>query len=60
MGDIAEMILEGTLCQECGIYMDDEDDFAHSCQHCEPSHQVKLKKGKKNEIVAAKTGTAST
>lgn len=34
MGEITEMMLEGILCQECGVYMDDDDDFPHSCEDC--------------------------
>jgi hypothetical protein len=25
MGEIADMMLEGVLCQECGVYIDDEE-----------------------------------
>lgn len=25
MGDMAELVLEGVLCQECGVLIDDDD-----------------------------------
>lgn len=31
MGEIADMILDGTLCQYCGEYMGEGDGFARSC-----------------------------
>lgn len=36
MGEIADMMLDGTLCQGCGAYMDDSEPghprFCHSCR----------------------------
>lgn len=36
MGDAAEMVLEGIVCEECGIYIDEEE-FGHpqKCEDCE-------------------------
>ena len=36
MGEIAEMMLEGTLCQTCGEFMDDNDanGYPRSCGGC--------------------------
>lgn len=36
MGEIAEMMLDGTLCQECGVLMDDHDapGFPRTCSDC--------------------------
>jgi len=36
MGDIAEGMLEGILCMECGTFMEDSEEkpFAHSCPDC--------------------------
>jgi hypothetical protein len=44
MGDIADMMLDGTLCATCGAAMDDvaDDDFdapgfpRYCCEACEP------------------------
>lgn len=35
MGEVAEMMLDGTLCQVCGVYIDDKE-CAHprSCEDC--------------------------
>ena len=35
MGDIADMILEGILCQCCGLYLEDSDGpFPQYCEDC--------------------------
>jgi len=34
MGDVADMIIEGTLCQSCGQFCDDDIDYAHDCEDC--------------------------
>lgn len=35
MGDIADMILEGILCQECGEFIGEGDGFPVTCAGCE-------------------------
>lgn len=35
MGDISDMILDGTLCQECGAYIGDACGYPRSCGGCE-------------------------
>lgn len=37
MGDIADMVVNGLLCQDCGVYMDDfeEPGYPRSCEDCE-------------------------
>lgn len=37
MGEIAEMMLEGILCQECGGFIDDHeaDGYPRSCKDCQ-------------------------
>ena len=37
MGEVAEMMLDGTLCQYCGVYLDNEDPggFPESCEDCQ-------------------------
>lgn len=37
MGDIADMMLEGDLCQGCGEYMGEGDGFPVWCASCEPA-----------------------
>lgn len=34
MGDIADMILEGLLCEQCGEFLDDDKDYPHLCPAC--------------------------
>lgn len=35
MGDIAEMMLDGTLCEGCGVYLEDESDgIPRRCADC--------------------------
>lgn len=35
MGDIADMVLDGTLCEGCGIYIDDEEPgHPRKCSDC--------------------------
>lgn len=42
MGDIADMMLEGTLCEGCGVFLDgSQPGFARLCRDCRP----KTKKG---------------
>lgn len=37
MGEISEMILDGTLCQICGVFLEDEEDagYPRTCEGCE-------------------------
>lgn len=35
MGDIADMMLDGTLCQCCGEYLGGEDGFPGYCHPCQ-------------------------
>lgn len=34
MGEIAEMMLEGTLCEGCGVYLEGGDGFPRRCSAC--------------------------
>jgi len=37
MGEIAEMMLDGTMCQQCGVYLDDDGDGIPAyCSSCAP------------------------
>lgn len=38
MGEIAEMMLDGTLCEGCGVFLDgDADGFPRRCDDCGPA-----------------------
>lgn len=34
MGDIAEMMLNGTLCSGCGEYLGESEGFPKECEDC--------------------------
>lgn len=45
MGDIADMVLEGILCQECGVYIEPKEegkayDCPRTCQWCKDGQPV--------------------
>lgn len=45
MGEIAEMILDGTLCQVCGGLVDGETpDFPRPCEDCKKETKKRRKK----------------
>lgn len=52
MGEIAEMMLDGTMCQQCGEWLNDGDDgddgegFPVSCESCKESDYAKAVKQK--------------
>lgn len=35
MGDVAEMVIDGVLCQACGCFIGDAVGFPRSCDDCE-------------------------
>lgn len=36
MGEIADMMLDGTLCEGCGVYLGDECGYPRYCSGCRP------------------------
>lgn len=34
MGEVAEMILDGTLCQSCGVFIGEGEGFPRECAYC--------------------------
>ena len=42
MGDIADMMLEGDLCQECGEYMPHSMGFPRTCKGCKSAARRNL------------------
>jgi hypothetical protein len=43
MGEIADMMLDGTLCEQCGEYIDEGDGFPRLCAACKADNPVKKK-----------------
>jgi len=37
MGDIADMMLDGTLCSNCGVYLEDgnPEGYPRQCEDCQ-------------------------
>lgn len=38
MGEIAEMMLDGTMCQVCGEFMGESVGYPITCTSCQPEH----------------------
>lgn len=53
MGEIAEMMLDGTLCEGCGVYMGADTGFPVRCAQCQNDGQVP-RKGMKAECPVCK------
>ncbi len=45
MGEIVDMMLEGDLCEGCGVYLGDGEGFPQYCHHCEPLTPKQAKEG---------------
>lgn len=43
MGEIAEMMLDGTLCEGCGVYLGDNNGFPSYCFSCSQDKKVNQK-----------------
>lgn len=46
MGDVADAMLDGTLCQCCGEFLGDGDGYPTFCSECEPEEVIEVKSGK--------------
>ena len=44
MGEIAEMMLDGTLCQCCGDFLGTDNGFPTYCADCQPEEEKIVKK----------------
>ena len=40
MGEIADMMLEGILCQQCGVYMEGDAGFPRTCASCRRQNRI--------------------
>ena len=50
MGEIAEMMLDGTLCEGCGEFMGDDVGFPRLCQSCAVDRQKEGHQVEKNGL----------
>ena len=57
MGEIADMTLEGILCEGCGIYLDDgnESGYPRRCEDC-AKDMPPIQKATKNRITCPECG----
>lgn len=44
MGEIADAMLDGTLCEGCGVYLGEATGYSIKCQDCRPQRKFKHKK----------------
>jgi hypothetical protein len=49
MGEIADMMMDGTLCSECGAYVGSEYDCPTLCDDCRKEYKINSKNNKKKK-----------
>lgn len=55
MGEIADMMLDGILCEQCGCLIDGEETGYHRlCEDCAKEQRPKKKRRKKNHHESTK------
>lgn len=52
MGDIADMMLEGVLCQGCGVYLGEGDGFPVFCLSCAHEQEPIKSKSHKGQFIS--------
>lgn len=50
MGEIADMMLDGTLCEQCGDYLGSGNDFPTICKSCEEELKREKRKNKAKKV----------
>lgn len=57
MGEIAEMMLSGLMCEGCGVFMDDMDEpgYPRRCCGCSPSKNRACTMAKIAQVVTQRT-----
>lgn len=60
MGELAEYILNGDDCQECGQYIGDGDGFPRSCSDCQPQPKQRKRKRRKKRKMSQQKQEAPT
>ena len=56
MGEIADMMLDGTLCQGCGGYIGEAVDYPRYCSDCEPDEERFVKVNASSKIECPECG----
>ena len=56
MGEIAEMMLDGTLCEGCGEYLGETVGFPMYCPSCAKTPVVELRKSKAKKVACRVCG----
>ena len=52
MGEVAEMMLEGTLCASCGVYLGRDNGYPEYCHDCEKENAVAKKAERRAAYIA--------
>jgi len=39
MGEIADLMLDGILCEQCGVYIGEAIGYTRNCQNCQPKRR---------------------
>lgn len=47
MGDVADMMIDGTLCQSCGVYIGSDNGYPTYCRGCQREHDAAEKAARK-------------
>ena len=42
MGEIADLVLDGVICQQCGCFIGDPAGYPRDCEDCEEENQQTL------------------
>ena len=49
MGDVADMMINGDLCTECGVYISDGDGYPRRCRDCRGGRKDNKSKSRGSE-----------
>lgn len=55
MGDVADMIIEGILCEWCGEYIGDSVGYPRKCSGCKTEYQEEIRKKNKSKKTTKKS-----
>ena len=51
MSDVADMIVEGILCEACGVYIEDDEaaGYPRQCNDCKPRNKKQRKRNRRRK-----------